>query len=185
MYTADNLTAIRPLGKFSHKFRISWSFQTWQKVSTSIQSLLAASIEQHRQFRWRRVINLSESLLCELSCNNQKCFLISLYLSPIQSANEFQFFLKELEIINDNVCIPCNSNFCIIVNDFNAKLSNWKPDHPDTIEGIEILTMTSSYGLTQIIFDSTHILPISSPFIDLLFTNQPNLKTSIGVFHSS
>ena len=51
MYTAYSLTAIRPLGKFSHKCIISWSFQTWQQISTSIRYLIAASMEQHRQFR--------------------------------------------------------------------------------------------------------------------------------------
>ena len=44
--------------------------------------------------------------------------------------------------------------------------------------------MTSSYGLTQIISDSTHILPNSSSCIDLLFTNQPNMITSSGVLPS-
>ena len=54
----------------------------------------------------------------------------------------------------------------------------------DSIEGIELPAMTSSYGLTQIISDATHILPNSSSFIDLLFTNQPNMITSSGVLPS-
>ena len=44
--------------------------------------------------------------------------------------------------------------------------------------------MTSSYGLTQIISEATHILPNSSSCIDLLFTNQPNMITSSGVLPS-
>ena len=130
------------------------------------------------------VINLPECLLCEISYENQKCFVVSLYRSPSQSTNEFQNFLKELEILIETICTPDNSNLVIIVGDFNAKLSIWNPTDPDSIEGIEISAMTSSYGLTQIISEATHILPNSSSCIDLLFTNQPNMITSSGVLPS-
>ena len=43
------------------------------------------------------VSNLPGCLLCEVSYNNQKCFIVSLYRSPSQSSNEFQFFLKEFQ----------------------------------------------------------------------------------------
>ena len=120
----------------------------------------------------------------EISYNNQKFFIISLYRSPSQSANEFQVFLKELESIIESICSPGNSDLAIIIGDFNAKLSIWKPNDPDTVEGVEINSMTSSYGLTQIISEATHILPNSSSRIDLLFTNQPNMITSSGVLPS-
>ena len=92
--------------------------------------------------------------------------------------------MKELEIIIDDNCTPGNSDLVIIVGDFNAKLSIWKPDDPDNTEGIEISEMTSSYGLIQIISEATHILPNSSSCIDLLFTNQPNIITNSGVLPS-
>ena len=128
--------------------------------------------------------NLSECLLCEISFNNQKCFIISLYRSPSQSSNEFNIFLKELEVIIDNICTPGNSDLVIIIGDFNAKLSIWNLDDSDSTEGTEISAMTSSYGFTQIISEATHILPNSSSCIDLLFTNQPNMITSSGVLPS-
>ena len=134
--------------------------------------------------KFLNVINLPECLLFEISYNNQKCFIISLYRSPSQSANEFQVFLKELENIIESICSPGNSDLVIINGDSNAKLSIWKPDNPDTVEGIKINSMTSSYGLTQIIPVATHILPNSSSCIDLLFTNQPNMITSSGVLPS-
>ena len=122
--------------------------------------------------------------MCEISYNNQKCFIVSLYRSPSQSANEFQVFLKELENIIESICTPGNCDLVIIVGDFNAKLSIWKSDDPDTVEGIEISAITSSYGLTQIISEATHILPNSSSCIDLIFTNQPNMIISSGVLPS-
>ena len=90
------------------------------------------------------IINLQECLLCEISFNNQKCLIVSLYRSPSQSANEFQSFLKELEILIMSICTPGDSNLVIIVGDFNAKLSTWNPTDSDSIEGIELSAMTSS-----------------------------------------
>ena len=134
--------------------------------------------------KFLNIINLPECLLCEISYNNQKCFLVSLYRSPSQCANEFQNFLKEFQAIIVSISTPGNSDLIVLVGDFNAKLSLWKPDDPDCIEGIEISAMTSSYGLTQIISETTHILPNSSSCIDLIFTNQPNMITSRGVLPS-
>ena len=53
-----------------------------------------------------------------------------------------------------------------------------------TSEGIQVDSITTSYGLSQIISDPTHILPNSSSCIDLIFTNQPNLVTENGVYPS-
>ena len=72
----------------------------------------------------------------------------------------------------------------IVLADFNAKLSTWKPDDPDTDHGIRIDNITSSYGLTQLIADATHILPNSNSCIDLLFTNMPNMIVNSGVLPS-
>ena len=105
--------------------------------------------------------NLSECLLCEISFNNQKCFIKSLYRAPSQSSDEFNIFLKELEVIIDNICTPGNSDLVIIIGDFNAKLSIWNLDDSDSTEGTEISAMTSSYGFTQIISEATPILPTS------------------------
>ena len=45
-------------------------------------------------------------------------------------------------------------------------------------------TLTSPYGLHQLINGPTHILPSSSSCIDLIFTNQPGLVINSGT-HSS
>ena len=92
--------------------------------------------------------------------------------------------MSEFEIILNRIITPINPSFVIIVGDFNAKLSIWKKDDPDTREGVEIGALTSSFGLTQMISEATHILPNSSTCIDLLFTNQPNLIIEAGVYPS-
>ena len=72
----------------------------------------------------------------------------------------------------------------LILGDFNAKLSSWRTDDSDTFEGISINDVTTSYGLTQMISEPTHILPNSSSCIDLIFCNQTNMITNCGVIPS-
>ena len=45
-------------------------------------------------------------------------------------------------------------------------------------------SITSSYGLNQLIQEPTHILNSSSSFIDLIFTSQPNLVVESGILSS-
>ena len=121
--------------------------------------------------RFLHITNLSECLICEILYDQRKCFIVSLYRSPKQTPAEFDDFIAKREIIIDNIITSSSPNLIFIAGDFNAKLSNWNHDDPDTDEGIEISTITSSYGLTQIINEPTHILPNSSSCINLLFRN--------------
>ena len=130
------------------------------------------------------ISNLPECLTCELMYENKKCFIVSLYRSPSQTADEFDFFLKEFENIIENISTPSNPNLVMVIGDFNAKSTTWKTDDHDTPEGVDISTLTSSYGLTQLITEPTHILPNSSTCIDLIFSNQPNMVFESGVYPS-
>ena len=134
--------------------------------------------------RFLNITNLAECLICEIVYNQRKCFIVSLYRSPSQTLAEFDNFITKFEAIIDKIITPGSPNLIFIIGDFNAKLSTWNHDDPDTNEGIEISTITSSYGLTQIINEPTHILPNSSSCIDLLFTNQPNMIIKSGTYSS-
>ena len=57
-----------------------------------------------------------------------------------------------------------------------------------TNEGVQIKSLTSIYGLHQLISDQTHLLQSSSQYIDLIFTDQRNLVVDKGghlSFHTS
>ena len=78
--------------------------------------------------------------------------------------------------------ITKNPLFVLITGDFNVRSSNWRKNDLFTSGGTQVYSLTTSYGLSQIISDPTHILPNSSSCIDLIFTNQPNLLTERGVY---
>ena len=65
---------------------------------------------------------------------------------------------------------------------FNTKSSSWYTGDTTTSEGSKIDTITSQFGLQQIIHEPTHIQSVSC--IDLIFSSQPNLVMSSGI-HSS
>ena len=71
-----------------------------------------------------------------------------------------------------------------VLGDFNAKSSHWCPNDTSSNEGILIDSLSSYYGLFQLISEPTHILPNFSSCIDLIFTSQPNLVIQSGVYPS-
>ena len=69
----------------------------------------------------------------------------------------------------------------LVTGDFNMRTSSWWSDDIDTIKEMRLESITSYYGLYQIINEPTHILSSSASFIGLIFTNQPNLVINNGV----
>ena len=64
-----------------------------------------------------------------------------------------------------------------MIEDFNAKSSNWSSNVTVTAEGAQFDYLSSLYGMEQVVTKPTHILENSSICIDLIFSNQPNLLT--------
>ena len=62
--------------------------------------------------------------------------------------------------------------------------SRWCLNNKSSPENLQIESLTSYYGLTQVINETTHFLSNSLSCIDLTFTTQLNLVTHSGV-HSS
>ena len=129
------------------------------------------------------ISQLNECLVVEIAYEDKKCMIVSLYCSPSQTSEDFDSFLTNFENLIDTIF--CNDPFLVLIlGDFNAKLSSWSSNDIDTLEGISINDLTTSYGLTQLISDPTHILPNSSSCIDLIFCNQTNIVTNCGVLPS-
>ena len=69
----------------------------------------------------------------------------------------------------------------LITGDFNVRSSNWWKNDFTTSEGTQVDSLSSSYGLSHVISDPTHILPNLSACIDLIFANS---LTESGVYPS-
>ena len=101
---------------------------------------------------------LPEYLVCEISYNDKKIFIVALYRSPSQSTDEFDEFLRGFEDVIDYIN-QCNPYFTLITGDFNARCNRWWENDSNNTEGVSIDNLTSSYGLKQLIAEPTHILP--------------------------
>ena len=73
-----------------------------------------------------------------------------------------------------------NPFLLVVLGDFNAKLSQWHDKDSSTSEGILVESITSQFGLHQIINEPTHIPENSSSCIDLIITSQLNLSVESG-----
>ena len=124
--------------------------------------------------------SLPECLACEVVIGKKKGYVITLYRCPSQNQSEFQHFLLSLENLLGNIRNQ-DPAFTILLGDFNARSKSWWVHDITNNEGIQIESISSLYGLSQLISEPTHILQNSSSCIDLIFTDQPNLVINSGI----
>ena len=127
---------------------------------------------------------LHECIVCELKVNRQKCFVTCLYRSPSQSSAEFHNFCNGLESTISNIRLE--SPFCsIVLGDFNARNSTWWNGDIDNACGVELGSLSTLSGYSQLICDPTNFEPNkAATCVDLIFTDQPNLVAESGVHPS-
>ena len=123
---------------------------------------------------------LKECLIFKASINNKGGYVGSMYRSPRQTYDDFNLFTTYLEKLVINIS-STNLHFLLMIEDFNAKLSNRPSNDTTTAEGAQLDYLTSLYGMKQVITEPTHILENSSSCIDLIFSNQPNVIMDSGV----
>ena len=93
---------------------------------------------------------LHESISCELTIRG-KCRKFSyLYMSPSQTHDEFETFLKNFELTLDRNH-ENNSFMTVVLGDFNAKSNNWYKNDITSSECSKIDAIASGYGLNQLI----------------------------------
>ena len=117
-----------------------------------------------------------------MTYNNKKAIVSVIYHSPSQNNSEFDLLLSNFEILLSNIC-KRKPSLSVITGDFNARSFSWWPKGINTTEGwkSKLFSLTSSNGFSQLINEPTHIYTSSSSFIDLIFTDQPNLLVNSGV----
>ena len=127
--------------------------------------------------------HLQEFINFDIKIGDKTCKFVCLYRSPSHTKDEFDNFIKNLELNLEH--IANKSPFLILaLGDFNAKMQGWYQDDVITFEGCKIDIATSQLGLSKIIKEPTHILSNSASCMNLIFTSQPNLVMHSGV-HSS
>ena len=117
---------------------------------------------------------LNECINFEIRIGGKLCSFLCLYRSPSQTRDIFETFADNFELNLDSI-INKNPFLIVALGDFNAKTTNWYKNDINSYEGLKIDTITSQFGLQQLINEPTHLTANSSSCIDLIFTSQPNL----------
>ena len=60
----------------------------------------------------------------EVSINNKRGYVVSMYRSPSQTSDDFNSFTTNLEKLVTTIS-SINSHFILMFGNFNAKWSNW------------------------------------------------------------
>ena len=126
---------------------------------------------------------LQECITFEIRIGRKSCKFICLYRSPSQTNDEFEPFLKNVELTLDKIN-EYNPFIISVLGDFNAKSTNWCKNDITSHEGSMSDAVTCNYELHQLIQEPAHILYSSCSCMDLIFTSQLNLVMEPGV-HSS
>ena len=109
---------------------------------------------------------LKEALLLEMTCN-KKVIVSVIYRSPSQNNCEFDSFLRSLERLLSDIK-KSKPFLSVITGDFNAKSSYWWSEDINTSEGLKLLSLTSTDGVSQLINEPTHLQTSNSSCIDLI-----------------
>ena len=123
---------------------------------------------------------LQECINFEISIEGNLCRFLPLYCSPSQRQDGFEVFANNIELNIDTA--TANDNFLtVVLGDFNDKSNLWLKGDKTTYEGYKIDGITSTFGLQQIIKETTHLIGDSFSCIDLIITSQPNLEMESGI----
>ena len=100
-----------------------------------------------------RVLNISylkECLNFELKIGDKSCTFIALYRSPSRSQGDFETFSGNFEMALETLAQK-GSFLTTIIGDFNAKFCNWYSHDKTSFECSTIESITSQFGLHQLI----------------------------------
>ena len=89
---------------------------------------------------------LQECLLLEISINNKKGYVVSLYQSLNQMPDEFDSFINKFDKLIIDI-YSWKADFVLMMSDFNAKSGNWSINDTTTPEGAQLNSITSLYGM--------------------------------------
>ena len=123
---------------------------------------------------------MQETIVTEISVKNETCFLKCFYRSTSQSHDKLENFRSELNLLLTN--INNNQPACsILIGDFNTKCSKWCSSDKNNIVGLEIDSITTTVGYSQLINKPTHFINGTSSCIDLIFSSNVSFIRNYGI----
>ena len=115
--------------------------------------------KEHLAVRPVSPLNLNESLVLEINIQNKKGYVVSLTDHLVKVRMSLISFVLNFEQLISDKMSP-DPHFILVTGDFNVRSSSWWKNDLTTSEGNQVYAITSSYGLSQLICEPTHICQI-------------------------
>ena len=130
------------------------------------------------------ITSLDECIVGEVKVKRSKCFVTCLYRSPNQTADETDAFLSGIDQTWSSIAME-SPTCSLVLGDMNAKCTNWWATGINNPCGLELFTISSLLGYSQLVNEPTNFEPNKLPScIDLIFISKPNLVVESGVHPS-
>ena len=102
-------------------------------------------------------LSFQECIVTELRFGHKKIFFTVLYRNPFYKSDtpEFINFITELELLVSKIKLE-ESYVMLFAGDFNGHSKSWYADGDTNSEGIQLDTLFSDLGLSQLISKPTH-----------------------------
>ena len=113
---------------------------------------------------------LSECINFEIEIGGKLCRILCLCRSPNQTRDIFETFTDNFELTLDLI-INKNPFLIVALGDLNAKTTNCYKNDINSYKGLKTDTITSQFGLQQVINEPIYLTSNSSSSIDLTFTS--------------
>ena len=91
----------------------------------------------------------------EIRIGGKLCSFLCLYRSPSQTRDIFETFADNFDLTLGTI-INKNPFLIVALGGFNAKTTNWYKNDTNSHEGLKIDTITSQFGLQQLVNEPTH-----------------------------
>ena len=155
----------------------------WKSLVTRWFNLITYLILQKQFTSKCYKYRLFKCLTFKLKTGDNVCNFVVIYRSPRQSQDEFETFSDNFEMILENL-VQKSPFLMSTIGNFNAKSISWYSQDKTRFEGKTIESITSQFGLYQLINETTHLLESFSSCVDLIFTSQSNLLVESCVYPS-
>ena len=126
---------------------------------------------------------LQEIVITEINISRKKIFLGTIYRSPSQSSQQFEYFIDKLQMVLDKLKGE-NPQCIILTGGFNCRSCQWWTEDIEQPEGTALEELIETNGLYQLIDEPTNIRNGGMSCIDLIITDQPNMFVDYGVHPS-
>ena len=93
---------------------------------------------------------LQECVILKISIDNEKGYVVSLYWSPSQTPDQFDYFINNSEKVIIDIYSQ-KADFVLMIGDFNADSCNLSINDTTTPEGAQLDSFKSFYGMKQLI----------------------------------